>query len=165
MSIERFREAQNAPVAGFETALGELRAGAKRSHWIWYVFPQIDGLGSSERSRRFALQGEAEARAFLRDPELRARLLTITSTVLEQVRRESRPSLRALMGSAIDATKLVSSMTLFHHVAERLQDQDQDQERLDAYRAVARAAGDVLALAAAEGYPPDAYTLRRLGVR
>ena len=69
------------------------------------------------------------------------------------------------MGSAIDATKLVSSMTLFRHVAERLQDQDQEQERRDAYAAIARAAGAVLARAAEEGYPADAYTLRRLGVR
>ena len=165
MSIERFREAQNAASAGFETALEEVRAGAKRSHWIWYVFPQIDGLGSSEPSRRFALHGEAEAAEFLRDPELRARLLTITSAVLEQLDRERRPALRTVMGSAIDATKLVSSMTLFRHVAERLQDQDQEQERRDAYAAIARAAGAVLARAAEEGYPPDAYTLRRLGVR
>ena len=164
MSIERFREAQNAASAGFETALEEVRAGAKRSHWIWYVFPQI-GLGSSEPSRRFALHGEAEAAEFLRDPELRARLLTITSAVLEQLGRERRTALRTVMGSAIDATKLVSSMTLFRHVAERLQDQDQEQERRDAYAAIARAAGAVLARAAEEGYPPDAYTLRRLGVR
>jgi uncharacterized protein (DUF1810 family) len=158
VSIERFREAQNASLAGFEAALHELRTGAKRGHWIWYVFPQLDGLGSSPQSRRFAIAGEDEAAAFLRDAELRSRLLAITTVVIEQLRKGTGTSLGALMGSEIDARKLVSSLTLFERVAGVLHEREGD----DAYGAIARAARQALDLAAAEGYPRCAYTLSRL---
>ena len=158
MSIERFREAQNAPHAGFDAALAELRGGGKRGHWIWYVFPQIEGLGSSPQSQHYALHGDAEAAEFLLDPELRSRLLAIASTVVEQVHTGRAQSLRALMGSGIDAAKLVSSMTLFRHVARTLHNRD----RIDDYAAVADVADEVLKIAAREGYPPCAHTLARL---
>ena len=83
--LERFREAQNSSYAGFESALAELRSGAKTGHWIWYVFPQIAGLGMSGHAQAFALDGEEEAAEFLRDAELRTRLLTIASAVAEQL--------------------------------------------------------------------------------
>src|SRR5687768_1487688 len=100
--LERFRQAQMSPAVGFESALAELRHGAKHGHWIWYVFPQIDGLGMSGPSQAFALDGEVEAAEFLHDPELRSRLLTIAATVAEQVSTGRVASLRALMGSEID---------------------------------------------------------------
>ena len=156
--LERFRQAQNSQHAGYESALAELRSGGKRSHWIWYVFPQIDGLGTSGLSRRFAIDGADEAAEFLRDAELRSRLLTITTTVAEQLRGGRATSLLTLMGSDTDARKLVSSLTLFAHVARQLH----AVERLDAYAAIANLADDVLAMAAAQGYPPCAVTLRRL---
>jgi uncharacterized protein (DUF1810 family) len=152
--IERFRDAQNAPVAGFAAARDELRSGAKRSHWIWYMFPQLAGLGRSDHARRFALAGEAEAAEYLRDPELRARYLTIATVVAEQL-RSGGTSLRALMGSDIDATKLVSSLTLFRHVARTLQGDDD-------YAAIDRVADAILTHAAEQGYPPCAETLRRI---
>ena len=96
--LDRFREAQNSSHAGFESALAELRSGGKRGHWIWYVFPQIDGLGMSGLSQAFAIDGEEEAAAFLRDAELRSRLLTITSTVAEQLSTGRVSSLRTLDG-------------------------------------------------------------------
>src|SRR5688500_14248453 len=65
--LERFKVAQDAEHGGFRSAIAELRAGRKRTHWIWFVFPQISGLGSSETSRRFALRGREEAEAYLRD--------------------------------------------------------------------------------------------------
>lgn len=156
--LERFRDAQDSEHAGFASALAELRSGAKRGHWIWYVFPQIEGLGMSGMTQAFALAGEDDAAQYLRDEELRTRLLTIASTVAEQLRSGRATSLRALMGSEIDAKKVVSSLTLFGHVARRLH----GVEGLDAYAAVADVADDVLAVAAAEGYPPCAITLRRL---
>jgi uncharacterized protein (DUF1810 family) len=156
--LERFREAQNASYAGFESALHELQSGGKRGHWIWYVFPQIDGLGVSGASQAFALDGEEEAAEFLRDSELRSRLLTISGAVAEQLSTGRVASLRALMGSDIDARKVVSSLTLFGHVARKLH----EVEDLDAYGALAKVADDVLALAAAQGYPPCTYTLKRL---
>jgi uncharacterized protein (DUF1810 family) len=156
--LERFRAAQNSPYAGFESALQEVRSGGKRGHWIWYVFPQIDGLGLSGSSQAYALDGEEEAAEFLRDPELRARLLAIASEVANQLHTGKAISLRALMGSDIDARKVVSSLTLLGHVARKLH----GVEGLDAYGALANVADDVLALAEAQGYPPCAFTLRRL---
>ncbi|HET7696302.1 MAG TPA: DUF1810 family protein [Vicinamibacterales bacterium] len=156
MSLDRFREAQNSAFAGFDTALDELRSGGKRSHWIWYVFPQLDGLGSSTYARTFALNGVAEAEEYLRDPELRRRLLGVTTVVAEQLRKGT--AVDVLMGSDIDAKKLVSSLTLFRHVARSLP----GRKGSDEYAALARAADDVLAVAAAQGYPPCAYTLGRL---
>lgn len=156
--LDRFRDAQNSSDAGFESALDELRRGRKSGHWIWYIFPQIAGLGTSDAARTFALEGEEEAAEFLRDTELRSRLLTIASAVADQLRTGRTQSLRALMGSDIDARKVVSSLTLFGHVAKTLHDSDDT----DAYRSIATVADDVLALAASQGYPPCSYTLRRL---
>lgn len=158
MSLERFRGAQDSPVDGFVAALAEIRSGGKRGHWIWYVFPQLEGLGTSAQARRFAIAGEDEAAAYLHDPELRSRLLAITNAVLEALRGGRARSLRALMGSEIDAVKVVSSLTLFRHVASALH----ARHRADEYAAVARAADAVLAIAAAEGHRPCAYTLARL---
>ena len=156
MSIERFREAQNS-AAGFDVALEELRTGAKRSHWIWYVFPQLQGLGGSPESRYFAIHDAAEAEAYLRDGELRSRYLQIASTVAEQLGRPDAPALRTLMGSAIDAAKLVSSLTLFRHTARSLHARD----KLEDYAAIARVADEVLTRVSAD-CPPCAFTLGRL---
>lgn len=158
MSIERFRHAQNSAVAGFEAALEELRAGGKRSHWMWYVFPQLAGLGRSEAARYFGIQDAAEAEAFLRDDELRSRFLRIVSVVAEQLQQADGPPLHTLMGSRIDAAKLVSSLTLFHHIARSLH----AREPRDYYQTVARLSGEILSHAEQEGYPPCAFTLRRL---
>ena len=60
-TLDRFRAAQDAPHSGFETALEEMRTGRKRGHWIWYVFPQLSGLGGSSFSQTYAINGVAEA--------------------------------------------------------------------------------------------------------
>jgi len=133
-----------------------MRTGAKRGHWIWYVFPQVSGLGYSDASKTFAIDGEDEAEEFLRDSDLRSRFLAIAQAVHEQLK--AGRDLRALMGSRIDAQKVVSSLTLFGHVAKKLH----ETEGLEAYRSVATVADEVLSLAATQGYPPCAFTLRRL---
>ena len=156
--LERFREAQNSSYEGFESALGELRTGRKSGHWIWYVFPQINGLGMSGASQTFAINGEDEAVEFLRDSELRSRLLTIANAVAEQLRTGKAKSLLALMGSDTDAKKVVSSLTLFGHVAKKLH----QTEGVDTYSSIATVADEVLELAASQGYPECAYTLRRI---
>jgi uncharacterized protein (DUF1810 family) len=56
MSLERFHEAQAGRWAGFDTAIAEIRAGGKSSHWIWYIFPQIEGLGHSSKARTYAIR-------------------------------------------------------------------------------------------------------------
>src|SRR4249920_633350 len=117
-SLDRFRQAQDQRFAGFAAALDEIRSGGKQGHWIWYVFPQLEGLGTSGMSQTYGVRGLAEAREYLLDPELGARLLTITDAVAAQARGGA--SLRTLMGSQIDVLKLVSSLTLFGSVARPL---------------------------------------------
>ena len=156
-ALERFRDAQNGSYAGFENALDELRTGGKRGHWIWYIFPQISGLGSSSAAREFAIEDEHEAEEYLRDPQLASRLLAITRVVAEQLGGRGK-SLHALMGSDIDAKKLVSSLTLFGQVAKTVDRREGDETS----RQIAEVADQVLAVAELQGYPPCAYTLQRL---
>ncbi|MDP2345023.1 MAG: DUF1810 family protein [Deltaproteobacteria bacterium] len=112
--FSRFIDAQETTYA---TALAELRAGRKRTHWIWFVFPQIAGLGSSWTSSQYAIAGASMARAYLRHPVLGARYLEAVAVVHSQVCNGNIP-IERLMGSHIDALKLVSSLTLFGAVAE-----------------------------------------------
>jgi uncharacterized protein (DUF1810 family) len=154
--LQRFLNAQNQSVSGFDTALSELQSGCKQGHWIWYVFPQLSGLGASSQSQIYGIDGIAEAVEYLRNSELRSRLLTITTVVAERAR--SGVTLRALMGSSIDVLKLVSSLTLFENVAKKLY----ADEGLEDYDALGRVAEELLALAAAEGYPPCRFTLAQL---
>ena len=97
----------------YERALAELRAGRKRSHWMWFIFPQFEGLGSSPTSRRYAIRSLEEARAYLRQPVLGARLLECTRAVLAL----DGLSAREVFGTP-DDRKLRSSMTLFELVSE-----------------------------------------------
>ena len=157
LNLDRFLDAQSQSHAGYASALAEIRAGGKQGHWIWYVFPQLAGLGRSGPSLRYAIADLPEARAYLQHPELRSRLLAITSAVAEHARQGHR--LADVMGSSIDVTKLVSSLTLFAHVARQLS----VAEGLDTYRDLVAAGDDVLATAAEQGYPPCRFTLDRLG--
>jgi uncharacterized protein (DUF1810 family) len=156
--LQRFKDAQDQAVSGFESALSEIRRGGKRSHWIWYVFPQLSGLGQSMASVTYGLQDISEARDYLRDPLLRSRLLAIASAVAEQTGHPRSVSLSRLMGSTIDVTKLVSSLTLFSKVAKQLIAEGGDDE----YAAIARVADEILSVARAEGHPPCQFTLEHL---
>lgn len=160
-TLDRFKKAQDQRHAGFESALEEIRAGRKRGHWIWYVFPQLSGLGLSSMSQTYAISDAAEAVEYLHDSTLRARLLTITTAVAEQLRTHEHVRLEQLMGSAIDARKLVSSLTLFSSVARQLS----AHEGLEAYETLARLSEELLTIAASQGYPPCEHTLTRLAER
>ncbi|MEO9331696.1 DUF1810 domain-containing protein [Ectopseudomonas guguanensis] len=107
--LARFVEAQQRD---YQQALDELRAGAKRSHWIWYVFPQLRGLGRSEMAEHYGISGLDEARAYLAHPLLGPRLEDCARALLSHRGR----SARQIMGSP-DDLKLRSSMTLFQAVA------------------------------------------------
>ena len=136
-----------------ELALRELSSGRKQSHWIWWVFPQLEGLGGSPISNRYALEDDDEARAFLDDSLLRSNLVAVTAAVRTQV-DEGTP-LAVLLGSAVDVRKLVSSLTLFGEICVP----DRPEE--------AQLAADcrrILAAAAAQGVPPCATTLNALGL-
>ncbi len=133
--LERFVTAQD-PV--FAAVLDELRAGRKRTHWMWFVFPQIAGLGLSETARYFAIASAAEARAYLAHPVLGPRLATCTALVMRVPGRSARD----IFGSP-DDMKFRSSMTLFAQVS-------------DAESAFAAALGKYYA------GEPDGLTLKRL---
>jgi uncharacterized protein (DUF1810 family) len=106
-NLERFVAAQNAG-GTYDRALGELRRGLKTSHWMWFVFPQIAGLGQSQMSRTYAISSLEEARAYLRHPVLGGRLLECAGIVAA-----ARAGSAEQIFGGIDAQKLHSSMTLF----------------------------------------------------
>ena len=105
--FERFVAAQDAH-GTYDQALAELRAGRKTSHWMWFVFPQIAGLGRSAVAQAYAIADLDEARAYLQHPVLGPRLVTAAETLLTHRDR----SADSILGG-IDAIKLRSSMTLF----------------------------------------------------
>jgi uncharacterized protein (DUF1810 family) len=103
--LERFVAAQ---AGSYEQAIAELRRGRKTGHWIWYVFPQVAGLGMSPASQRYAIGSLDEARAYLQHPVLGRRLVDAASAVLGNTGSTAEQILGEL-----DAMKLRSSMTLF----------------------------------------------------
>ncbi|MGO4172950.1 DUF1810 domain-containing protein [Bosea sp. TAF32] len=135
--LQRFVDAQE-PV--WADALAEVRAGRKRSHWIWFVFPQMRGLGLSPNSEFYGIGSLDEARAYLAHPVLGPRLGTVTEAVLAHEGR----SANAIFGSP-DDRKLRSSMTLFDAASG---------DGANAYRAVLRRFFDGI---------PDPRTLELLG--
>ena len=135
-SLQRFLDAQ---ATDYFQALAELKAGRKRSHWMWYIFPQIQGLGFSSTSQHYAIRDAAEAAAYLAHPVLGARLREISGELLKL----SSSSAGSIFGSP-DDLKLRSSMTLFAAVPGA---DPVFQAVLDKYF----------------GGQPDAQTLRRLG--
>jgi uncharacterized protein (DUF1810 family) len=135
--LDRFVRAQEGDYA---RALAEIRAGRKRSHWMWYIFPQYDGLGFSSMAQRYAIKSVAEAEAYLRHPVLGPRLVECVEAV---VGVEGK-SASAIFGSP-DDLKLRSSATLFARVSPP---------------------GSVFDRLLRKYFPdgPDARTLRLLGV-
>ena len=107
--LERFMAAQEYV---YEGVLSELRRGSKTGHWIWFIFPQVAGLGHSDTSRYFAIGSLDEARAYLAHPVLGARLRECARIVLETEGRTAED----IFGPT-DAMKVRSCMTLFHRVA------------------------------------------------
>lgn len=112
--LARFVDAQGRLYA---TALAELRDGHKESHWIWFIFPQLRGLGRSDQSDFYGIGTTAEAKAYLSHPLLGARLVECVRAVSEH----RNASARTILG-AIDATKFRSSLTLFATVAPERQE-------------------------------------------
>jgi uncharacterized protein (DUF1810 family) len=109
--LQRFVAAQDERGV-YDAALAELRRGRKTSHWMWFVFPQIHGLGLSSMSRKYAIASMAEAAAYLRHPVLGPRLVECSEVVAQTRGRTAEE-----VFGGIDAQKLHSSMTLFLHAA------------------------------------------------
>jgi uncharacterized protein (DUF1810 family) len=108
-NLSRFVQAQEQT---YEQALSELRLGRKQSHWMWYVFPQLDGLGSSPITKLYSIKSEDEARAYLKHPTLGPRLVECAEVILSV----DGKSAREILGSP-DDLKLKSCATLFAHVS------------------------------------------------
>lgn len=106
--MKRFIDAQETK---YDIALAEIKSGRKQSHWMWYIFPQIQGLGFSEMSKRYAIKDLAEAEAFLQHPLLGNRLVAICKALLTLESNDAY----AIFGSP-DEAKLKSSMTLFSSI-------------------------------------------------
>ena len=136
--LERFVAAQ---AGGYDDALAELRRGHKTGHWMWWVFPQVAGLGRSETARRYAIRDLAEAEAYLAHPVLGPRLIAAAEAMLAHAGTPPE----AVLGG-IDALKLRSSMTLFAQVP------DAPAVFADVLRAF-------------HGGTPDPLTLARVGSR
>ena len=113
MSLERFVQAQEKSYAG---ALAELKAGRKTGHWIWWIFPQLRGLGTSHNSTFYGLADETEAKAYLQQPVLGARYRECIEVIHRHLCEGRVPPL-TLMGSDIDVLKLRSSLKLFLKVS------------------------------------------------
>ena len=109
MSLDRFVQAQDG---SYEDAKAELAAGRKRTHWMWFIFPQLSGLGSSPTAQHYAIRDRAEARAYLAHPVLGARLHELAGLLVKSDRSASE-----IFGYP-DDLKLLSSMTLFAAVAD-----------------------------------------------
>ncbi len=120
--LQRFVEAQDRVL---EQVRSELRLGYKRGHWMWFIFPQIRGLGSSPTAVHYAIASREEAAAYLKDPTLGPRLIDLTRLVLAVKNRSSEQ----IFGE-IDSLKFRSSMTLFAAVTLR---ETAFQEALDKY--------------------------------
>jgi uncharacterized protein (DUF1810 family) len=138
--LERFMTAQQRG-GTYQRAVAELRAGAKVSHWMWFVFPQVAGLGRSAMAREYAISSVAEARAYLAHPVLGPRLRECAGIVEAT---EGRPA-EAIFGP-VDAVKLRSSMTLFEAAHEAEADEAEPAE-------AAPAGADAPAGAPAPGEP------------
>lgn len=108
-NISRFLTAQEG-YYGYETALAEIKQGRKCTHWIWYIFPQIDGLGFSPMAKAYAIASLDEAKEYMANETLRSRLYEITKALLE-----NDDTAKNILG-VIDAKKVKSSMTLFDAV-------------------------------------------------
>lgn len=103
--LQRFLDAQKN---NYSDALSEIRNGRKQSHWMWFIFPQVQGLGNSEYARRYAIRDLEEATEYLNHPDLRVRLVEISNAML-QVNHNNATT---ILGKP-DDMKLHSSMTLF----------------------------------------------------
>jgi uncharacterized protein (DUF1810 family) len=142
--LARFVEAQ---AGDYETALAEIRAGRKRSHWMWYIFPQIDGLGFSSMARRYAIKSLDEARAYLDYPVLGPRLVEITEAALAVEGRSAHeifgsPDDMKLRSCATLFARAASEGSVFSRLLDRFFDGEPDVRTLELLGEAAGAAGE-----------------------
>ncbi|MCC7137903.1 MAG: DUF1810 family protein [Planctomycetes bacterium] len=149
-TLQRFVDAQASGFSGWDAAMAELHSGRKRGHWIWWVLPQLEGLGTSPTSREFGVRGLDEAMAYLRHASLGPRYAATVTVLHGALAAGTR--LDDLMGSPLDARKAVSSLTLFEAAARAAGG--------PTYDALAARIAAVLDAATAQGHARCARTRR-----
>ena len=155
MLLQRFIDAQEGD-GTYDNALAEIRAGRKQSHWIWYILPNLRGLGYSETARFYAIDGQAEAVAYYLHPLLGARLTEVAEAIVTAL--SAGQTLEGVFGD-IDAKKTISCMTLFDAIGTDTAVQDcADHLRFQT------AAQRILTAGDAQGLPRCAKTLTLLGM-
>ena len=155
MTLQRFIDAQEGD-GMYAIALAEIRAGRKQSHWIWYILPNVRGLGYSETARFYAIDGQAEALAYYQHPLLGARLSEVVEAIVTVLSAEQR--LEGVFGD-VDAKKTISCMTLFQIVGTNTAVQDYaHHQRFQA------AAHRILVAGESQGLPRCVKTLTLLGM-
>ncbi|WP_133137369.1 DUF1810 family protein [Legionella rowbothamii] len=155
MSIERFIQAQQGQdfFPTYLEAYKEIAQGRKTSHWIWYIFPQLQSLGHSSTAKHYGIVDLHEACNYLQNTILFEHYNEIIHLVLKQL--QTIP-LRTLMGGSIDTYKLVSSVTLFRKAAFLLSEEGETGQD---YNELIRCCDLVLRKTADQGYPPCQHTL------
>ena len=143
IDTDRFIKAQDN-CDSYNVALEEIKRGEKQSHWIWYVFPQIEGLGHSTMAKKYAIRSLQEAKAYLGNDKLNTRLREITGALLEHA---GNKDITHIMGP-IDAMKIRSCMTLFdivspYDIFEEVLDKFYDGERCKATLNIVREEKDI----------------------
>jgi uncharacterized protein (DUF1810 family) len=158
---DRFLRAQASTSAGYDVAVGELRAGRKQGHWIWYIFPQLEGLGRSDIAERFAIESADAAARYIAHQQLGTRLLAAMQVLQLLVKPPHEIDLTVLMGGRLDAQKMVSSLTLFGFVAQTMAD-DPDTSVAMRARAIVATSNELLQHAEQQGLARCRFTLTAL---
>ncbi|WP_298623238.1 DUF1810 domain-containing protein [uncultured Legionella sp.] len=156
MNLDRFHKAQKSH-SGHEQAKKELQNGKKTSHWIWYIFPQLESLGFSDTAKYYGIKDRDEACAYLKDPILFQRYFQLVQLVEQQVQKIP---LTTLMGGNVDAQKLMSSLTLFRNAATHL-NKTPGQSNHD-FKGLEQSCARIFKLTANQGYYPCQKTLSAL---
>ena len=155
MPLQRFIDAHEGD-GMYAIALAEIRAGRKQSHWIWYILPNLRGLGYSETARFYAIDGQAEALAYYQHPLLGARLTEVAEAIVTVL--STGQTLEEVFGD-IDAKKTISCMTLFDMIGTDTAVQDcAHHQRFQS------AAQTILATGVSQGLPRCMKTLALLGM-
>jgi uncharacterized protein (DUF1810 family) len=160
-SLQRFLDAQAGKTMypAYEFVINEMRHGNKKTHWIWYIFPQLRGISLSINSMKYGIANRAEAEAYIMHPILGPRLTEMTQIILSHLTQSQR-KLHTVMNTTIDAKKFMRCMTLFTEVAPHVYNISSPWigEFLDA-------ANQIIAIARKQGYKRSYTTLKMLGMR
>ena len=158
-ALDRFITAQQSG-STYKQAYRELENGSKTSHWIWYIFPQLQGFGSSPNAIKYAIKDLQEACDYLQDKTLFTNYQKITLLVSEQLKKGIH--IETLMGSSIDASKLASSMTLFSKTAAYLAQKGTNDHD---YASLALLCDGILKKIKIQGYYPCQKTIQRINTQ